>query len=61
MIPASYLFKQVYHQQWEDNAAVRPQHRFLAGLLTPIAAGIAAVRHRRPQRSERLLGGHVYD
>ena len=51
MIPASYLFKGIYKQHWEDAAEVPAviHHRshYLDGLMTPIAGAIAAVLHRR--------------
>jgi hypothetical protein len=51
MIPASYLFKDIYHQHWEEapepSAHVHRNRRFLDGLMTPIASAIAAVLARR--------------
>jgi hypothetical protein len=64
MIPASYLFKDIYRQHWEEAdtapAAIEKNHRFFDGLVTPIASAINAVlAHRRPHG--RMPRGHAYE
>ena len=64
MIPASYLFKDVYQQHWEDpNAPVVANHRrrFFDGLTTPLAGAISAVFARRSRARDHYLGGHAYE
>jgi hypothetical protein len=65
MIPASYFFKDVYKQSWEDTAEVptvtENRSRFLDGLMTPIAGAVAAVFHRRDRNPTRHYGFHAYD
>lgn len=63
MIPASYLFKQVYHQHWEksDAPAAENHRRFLDGLMTPIARASSALFARRKKRHGYHLGSHAYD
>lgn len=64
MIPASYLFKDLYRQSWDDAAdvptVVPPRSRYFDGLLTPIAGAISALfqRHRAPVSH---YGVHAYD
>lgn len=64
MIPASYLFKNIYHQHWEEapeaSAPVHHNRRFLHGLMTPIASAIAAVLARRNQ-NDALPHRHAYE
>lgn len=63
MIPASYLFKQVYHQHWEaPDAPVVTQHnqRFFDGLVSPLTAAITAMRTRRGKLHHHQ-GRHAYD
>lgn len=54
MIPASYLFKDIYHQHWEEtpqaSTPIDRNSRFLDGLMTPIASAIAAILARRGRR-----------
>lgn len=53
MIPASYLFKDIYHQHWDEPDApiiVERPRRFGGGLLRPLAAAAAAL-FRRPSRA----------
>ncbi|WP_332687825.1 hypothetical protein [Devosia sp.] len=63
MIPASYLFKDIYRQHWEEAdtapAAIEKSHRFVDGLVTPIAA-IAAIFSRRKPLT-RPLRRHAYE
>lgn len=64
MIPASYLFKDIYRQHWEEvevPVVVENRGRFLDGLLSPIAGAVTAVLHRRPAASHRRLGRHAYE
>ena len=64
MIPASYLFKDVYNQTWEEPDAPQVLHhrrRFFDGLATPFAGAISAIFVRRPQGSAHHLGGHAYE
>lgn len=64
MIPASYLFKDIYHQHWEEPAApvvVENNRRFIGGLMTPVAAAIGAVFHRPTRAQQRHFGGHAYE
>lgn len=63
MIPASYLFKEVYKQSWETAEAptiVAPRNSYIDGLLTPIAGAISALfqRHRDPVSH---YGIHAHD
>ena len=63
MIPASYLFKDVYHQHWDEpDAPVRiaRHHRFPDGLLNPFA-GISATIARRRRARTHYFGAHAYD
>jgi hypothetical protein len=64
MIPASYLFKDVYHQHWEEapapSAHAYRNRRFLDGLMTPIAVAVAAVLARRDQNNA-LPHRHAYE
>jgi hypothetical protein len=59
MIPASYLFKDIYKHHWEDAAevptVVENRSRFLDGLMTPIAGAVAAVFHRRDHNPMRTM------
>jgi hypothetical protein len=64
MIPASYLFKEIYHQTWEEpDTPVVTHHRrrFFDGLATPFAGAISAVFARRSKASDNYLGGHAYE
>lgn len=65
MIPASYLFKDIYRQHWEEAdaapAIVENRGRFLDGLLSPIAGAVSAVLHHRPAASRPRLGRHAYE
>lgn len=65
MIPASYFFKDVYKQHWEEAGEVSTviHHRgsYLDGLMTPIAGAIAAVFHRRDRHTVRHYGVPAHD
>lgn len=64
MIPASYLFKDIYHQHWEEapeaSAHIEKNHRFIDGLMTPIASAIARVLARRGNNGT-VPHRHVYE
>lgn len=62
MIPASYLFKQVYHQVWSEPdapAVTEANRRFLDGLNIPLAAAVIALFARR--NTHRHFTSHAYD
>ena len=60
MIPASYMFKQVYRDTWEAaGATVQPRHSVMRGLLTPLAAAIEAFHLRRSTLPDRRFGQPV--
>lgn len=65
MIPASYLFKDIYNQKWHEPdatpAIVENRGHFLDGLMTPIAGAISALAHRRTHRTAKYFGSHAYD
>lgn len=65
MIPASYLFKDIYKHHWEDAAelptVVENRTRFLDGLMTPIAGAVSAVFHRANRKPVRHYGVHAHD
>jgi hypothetical protein len=63
MIPASYLFKDVYRQSWEEPEApvIHRRHRFFDGLATPLAGAISAVLGRPAKARTHYLGGHAYE
>ena len=64
MIPASYLFKDMYQQAWETPDAepgTEPRQRFFDGLVTPIAAAFGALLRARHKPGTRYLGTHAYD
>lgn len=64
MIPASYMFKNVYYQTWEEADApvvTRHRHRFFDGLATPLAGAISAVLGRGPKTRAHYFGGHAYE
>ena len=64
MIPASYLFKDIYTRHWEEPDApviTHDNHRFIDGLMTPLSGAITALL-RRPRRSQgRHLTGPAYE
>lgn len=64
MIPASYLFKDVYRQAWDEPDApvvAHHRHRFFDGLTTPLAGAISAILARRPKAATHHFGGHAYE
>ncbi|SEQ02404.1 hypothetical protein SAMN05428969_1587 [Devosia sp. YR412] len=64
MIPASYLFKQVYNQSWnepEAPAMTETNRRFLDGLSIPLAAAVIALFAHRPATSNQRFGHPAYD
>lgn len=64
MIPASYLFKDIYHQRWEEPeapAAIHHRGRFFDGLTMPLAGAVSAILAQRPRTRAHRLGGHAYE
>ena len=63
MIPASYLFKDVYRQHWDEPEApsVVRRRRFFDGLTTPLAGAISAILAHRPTARAHHFGGHAYE
>ncbi len=64
MIPASYLFKDIYNQHWEEPEAptvIHHRSRFFDGLTTPLAGAISAILARRPTARGHRFGGHAYE
>lgn len=64
MIPASYLFKNTYHQTWEaEEKATAPKGRphFLSGLMTPLTAAITALIAKSKTRRTQHFGHHAYE
>ena len=64
MIPASYMFKDIYHQHWEEDATIRktPQQvRFPNGLTTPVQLLAKAMLHRNGKPGRQYFGVHAYD
>ena len=48
MIPASYLFKDIYRQHWDtpDAPVTERSHRFTSGLLSPLTGIVATIARR---------------
>ena len=64
MIPASYLFKNLYHQTWENPdvpVARESQPRLPGGLMRPLTAAIAAIFSRSKMNNAPHLGAHAYE
>ena len=63
MIPASYLFKDIYRQTWEepDAPVAHQRRRFFDGLAMPLAGAISAVLGRGPKVRTHYRGGHAYE
>ncbi|MBE0560892.1 MAG: hypothetical protein IH622_08755 [Ochrobactrum anthropi] len=64
MIPASYLFRDVYQQHWEEPDAPVVNHhrrRFFDGLTTPLAGAVSAVFARRSRARDHYRGSHAYE
>lgn len=63
MIPASYLFKDIYRQQWErEPLALAPTETRnpSGGVMTPLKAFLQALLHQgKPGRA--YFGVHAYD
>lgn len=62
MIPASYLFKNLYHETWEtaDVPAMKESHpRFPTGLMRPLTMAITALLSR--SNGTHRFGGHAYE
>lgn len=62
MIPASYLFKDVYHQHWDEPEmpVIIERHHRPDGLLRPFV-GLAATIIRRRRAQARHFGVHAYE
>lgn len=64
MIPASYLFKDIYVRHWEEPDApvvIHHRRRFFDGLTTPLAGAISAVFARRSRVGGHYRGSHAYE
>ena len=64
MIPASYLFKDLYRQSWEtpDTPVIaEPRQRFTNGLVTPIALAVIALFAKRTKKHGHRSGSHAYE
>ncbi|MDB5613398.1 MAG: hypothetical protein JWQ22_1051 [Devosia sp.] len=63
MIPASYFFKQVYNQAWEEPTATTPvkKTRRLSGLMMPLSGAIRTLLSHRPRTHSHHAGVHAYD
>jgi hypothetical protein len=63
MIPASYLFKNIYHQHWEQEQPEpkAPEQHKWNGVTTPIWERLAGVLHRSGKPGRRYYGVHAYD
>jgi hypothetical protein len=64
MIPSSYLFRNIYHQHWEEPDApvlVERHRRFTNGLLRPLAGFVGAMLPRRGKPRDRHFGSHAYE
>lgn len=63
MIPASYLFKDIYRQHWEEPeapAAIKTR-RFPDGLLRPLARAVGALLARQGKIRSHHSGVHAYE
>jgi hypothetical protein len=62
MIPASYMFKDIYHQQWEQEQTMphAPEHH-QSGVTTPAWHLMLALLHRRAKPGRHYFGVHAYD
>ena len=65
MIPASYMFKDVYQQNWLDSAVVvsvdAPKPRLTDGLLTGFGSLLAAILPRQGASNRHYSSVHVYE
>ncbi|MET3924710.1 hypothetical protein [Devosia sp. 2618] len=64
MIPASYMFKDIYHQHWEQPdapASAEQNHAPKGGLLTPLAHLLRAITTRRKSATGYQISSPAYD
>ncbi len=62
MIPASYMFKDVYHQHWEqEQTATQATAQRPTGETTPAWHLMLALLHRRAKPGRSYLGVHAYE
>jgi hypothetical protein len=64
MIPASYLFKNVYHQHWEEPEPVRhpvAKPSFFSGLMTPLSGALETVLTPHARSTRHHLSGQAYE
>lgn len=64
MIPASYLFRDVYQQHWETEALPDTEPhpvRFRDGLLTPLRILLTQLLQRHGKPGRIYFGTHAYD
>ena len=63
MIPASYLFKQVYSQAWEEPTVPAPIQKARArkGLMTPLTGAIRTLLSHGPKTRGHHIASHAYD
>lgn len=64
MIPASYLFKDIYRRHWEeapDPIVTAKNHRFIAGLMSPLLGAVVALFQPRLQPGTRIFVEHAHD
>lgn len=62
MIPASYLFKDIYHQHWDEPDApviIERPRRFGSGLLRPLAAATTTLFHRPSRAYSHHAASHA--
>ena len=62
MIPASYMFKDIYHQHWE-NEETSPQpvdNNQFGGMTTPAWHLMLTLLHRRFKPGRQYFGAHAY-
>lgn len=63
MIPASYLFKDIYRQHWEEPGAPAPSksRHFPDGLLSPLARAVGTLLARQRKARSHHFGAHAYE
>lgn len=62
MIPASYLFKDIYHQHWDEPDApiiIERPRRFGEGLLRPLASATTTLFHRPSRTYSHHTASHA--
>ena len=61
MIPASYLFKNIYRQHWEEAEApaLSKSRRFPDGLLRPLARAVSTLLSRQGKSRSHHIGVHA--